>query len=289
MFRFVLLLVFIIAAVSAAAQTPDSLFFGIPIAPQFSPVDGFFLLDRGDGNILRVQALLQTAAHDEKTAITGSKWLLGAKLPYGKDTHRANIAALVVGDSVENFLAIPPLSLSSSDAVLTLGQQEALRSHLDTLKEQMYILRDKVKLQAESLSRMRADAAIIADVEKIRATKEEIELAEQSIVRLDGDILALQESVKEAKRRPAPKNHSTREAELTRQLAELASLAKVAEGSEGNRGTAAELSLQAKLALIESTRFDDIGTLQRTLDRLNDTIKRIAGEEGSVPESDRIR
>lgn len=237
----------------------------------FELSDALLFIDFHDGNVSRFYATVVPVESDNKK---NSHWFVGTKVKLPADVNDLTLSVIMLGGTGEVLVAAPTAWQAPRDEKGALTP-ELLRAHL---VEQEGVLKSwdvQIDAQKDSLRRLRADAEVIADVGKILDVREEIERSNIEIAAIDRDMLTLKTALQEVKKLPSPRNFSQREVQLTQQLAELAAVAKEAETNEFQRRTETEGDLQRKLEIIETTRFDDLESLERMYERLQERIKRL--------------
>lgn len=191
-------------------------------------------------------------------------FFVGAKVPVSERAREIGFVAIAV--SAEGIPSLSsPGKLVLAEANNNGSSPDELRKELLRKKEEFRNLSVQVNTQEESLRRLRADAGVVADLGRIVEVREQIEQARADLEGLEKDRSNLQDFVRLARSKPAPRNFVGRERQLVKHLGTLVDLTKDAETTETQRRGQATRELQRKVALIESTRSEDFESLQRRL------------------------
>ena len=280
----IFLTVALLAATNALARAGDStrhyVIVDQVVSTSFPPEDVFLFVERLNGTIERVIAVAVPPGGDENRASEGGEWLVGSKVPVSSASEEFSFSIVLIGRG-DQYLFVPPVAWNFKEGRGFSGSLDLLDEHLAKRRQVLESWDLQIDTQEQSLRRLRADAEIIADLGKIVEVREAKAQTEQDIVALRRDIEGLNESLRLARSFPKPRNLSVREAQLTRGISDLASIARTAENTEVNRRAANESDLQRKISIIESTRFDSVPTLKRTLERVKGELRRLEQRIGT--------
>ncbi len=116
--------------------------------------------------------------------------------------------------------------------------------------------------QEISLKRIRSDANVIGNLERINQSRQELSALEQEERGLRQDIETLTSFLKAAAREAKPANFERRKLMLTQQLEELTRLVSTVESQEAQRKQLSQSDLDAKMRLIEETRYENVNELE---------------------------
>lgn len=269
-----------LVAAEPSAAPGSELFIDQARRLAFEPTDGFFLVSFDEGQVLRVPAMIinldgETAGRRDTTSFTFGA---GARIRPPQGVRRISFSTIFLG-AANRLEFVPPTMIEIGESQSRSASTDALRETLLQRKAVLGSWRMQSQAQGESLTRLRADAEIIGDFGRILDKKEEIERVKSDLVSVKKDIHNLDHFLKLAKTRPAPVNQVGREAQLVKQLSEITQVSHGVELTELRRRAGAEAELQRKLALVESTRQDDLATLASELERLRRNAERVSGPE----------
>ena len=250
----------------------------------FAPEEAYFLIESETVN-KKLRALLIPPFSKDEQDRKQDRWWMGAALKIPKENTPFDYSILLKGKADE-VLVLSGFSAGVADDYL--NAMPKLLKEVENKKAVLKSWEVQVQAQADNLRRLRADAEVVANVGRIIELLEEIEATKYEIENLDKDIAVLQESFKQVKNQTSPKNFTRRELELTKQISELAQVVKSAESGESGRTVSTQSELQRKLALVESTRFDNEEQLRAELAKFQGTqpVKPKGGQSNDYWESE---
>lgn len=150
-----------------------------------------------------------------------------------------------------------------------IKEEDSIKNSAANLKGEILSERGNLKsLQSElsrevyNLKRLRVEAGRKADLGKIIQIEEDTRRIKDEVQAIARDIKNLRESLEIVKEMGEPARFEKRKVTLTEQLSEFAKAALAAEQSATTRKKSSEAELEQKLALIDSTRFDDLEELE---------------------------
>ncbi|NLF24810.1 MAG: hypothetical protein GX589_04035 [Deltaproteobacteria bacterium] len=194
-------------------------------------------------------------------------WRFGVSLERPAGIDQVEFAVLVLGEG-GRYQFLPPTRQQLSGGDDHSASVDALRRSLLEKKRELESWRVQANTQDRSISRLRADAAVIGELGRIAEIAEAVEIMKEEISGLTKDMDNTGRLVRLAARGERPKNYETRQAVLTKQLDELASVVRSVESGEMGRKSASEAELQRKLRVVEAARGEDYDALQNDLLRL---------------------
>ncbi len=265
LFFLALACIFSIEAVAQSNAVSNYIFVDQVVDLEFEPGDAYLVLDFGSGAPLRIKAamskVLKESGEDSK------RWIVAAAIPAEEDRSLLNLSVIVVSSHGE-YAFVPPLKIDLRKRQQHYYSIDALRSYLLAEKEIERSWKMQLRTQAESLERLKSDAMVIADMDRLQDIKEEITYTKLRTKELESDIANLKRSLELARKVKEPASFRKREGELTRAVSELAQLAIQAETTELERKAVSESELKDKIALIEETRDDSLEDLEGTVANL---------------------
>ncbi|MBN8548815.1 MAG: hypothetical protein J0M12_05835 [Deltaproteobacteria bacterium] len=248
-------------------------FLSQPLQVSFAPEDVFFLVDGAAPTVQRIRALVLPVNE------AAGSFIAGARLDGVSDPEKLHFAVLVLGKG-NQFEMLPSQrfepAAEGSEAQSVEGLQDALAARRSVL--QSFNL--QVQSQEESLRRLRQDAEVIGNFGRVTETSDEIERMKMDIANAEKSAQSMEMLIRMAASAPVPKNAIARETQLTLQLGELAQAAKSTESAEMSRKSGMETDLRQKLAIVESSRFEDYDALQRQLDELRSKREALEKQRG---------
>ena len=251
----------------------------------FSPIDGFFLVE-GDGRqIERVKAVLMPySAASGLVAGTKNRWLVGARLTLPASVVSLRVSLVLIGRNNRfEFFAALPMDLETTDTFG--GSTDLLKARLLQRRKVLDGLDAQQNKQQQSLRRLQDDADVIGNIGRIVDVQDEAAKLHSDIEGLELDIQRLKQFFTLASSQPTPRSQLRREAELTASLTELSDASRQAElGAAGHRNEA-EGELRRKLEAIESTRYDDAASLQQQLIELRKRRMQLEKQTGIVSDA----
>ena len=218
----------------------------------FEPKDAFFLLDNGS-EITKVPVQFALTEQPKKTFV--SSLLLQDQ---GNEIKQAFIVSGTNGEF--RFFDFAEQSLTAN--------VEILKKELDKLKENLESWKVQLRVQGESLERLRSDATYIGNLGRIAEKTTELERVNNQIKHLKDDIENLNRFIALVGKTPQPRNFTRRQTTLTEQLGEIAQAAKLLEASERGRKAQGETDLQQDIHLVEMARDEDYDSLRLSLKNL---------------------
>jgi len=181
---------------------------------------------------------------------------------------------------------LPPRLLPLNQENLFGASVDNLREHLQQRKKSLESWQVQLRVQRESLERLRADAEVIGNLGRIAERAEELQRVRAQIRDIEKDMQSLQRFLKLASKGPEPRNFVRRHHTLTQQLDELVRSARDMEAGERQRKNKGEAELNRDLKLVEATRDDDYDALREELSKvrreraaLEEKLMRGAGKE----------
>lgn len=262
------------------SNASDELIINRTVSLNFKPVAVFFFTNTDTESAACGRGVIVPAFGSDSVLSETKKFLAGTKVKIAKTVKNIHYSLLIVGKE-RRFYFEPDLIQDLSLASLNYSTTDSLRERLLQRKEVLNSWQIQIKAQDASLERLREDANVIGNLDRIVDVKEDLDKANRDSSNLDRDLENLRNFIKLARSRPIPKNYVTREGQLTRQLSLLAEESKKAESQEFSRKSRAEGDLQRKLSLIEETRLDDYDELQWQLVKVRRQRMQLEKDMGS--------
>lgn len=248
-----------------AADVPSALFLSQEISVSFEPDEVYFLLEVG-GTAERVKAALITLPNSTAST-TLPRYVAGVRLPPEVGAASVRYSVVVIGKGSQ-FEVIPSRTEDLNSRPAFFGSTDTLHEAIDARKEVLASYRLQIQSQEESLRRLRQDAEVIGNFGRVTEVSDEVSRLKQEIADADKSAEILENALRRVGNASVVKYTVARESQLTRQLSELAEASKNAEAGEISRKALMEADLKDRLAIVESTRFDDFDALQRQLAEL---------------------
>lgn len=234
------------------------------VKTSFEPKEAFFILNLNE-EVQKVPVKLWiTDPNDTKTEGSDLYRYFGTlfKLPATQESFQE--ALLILGNNGEGEF-FPFKTHQTVDDVVS---NEELLNLLQKQKEAIESWRVQLRVQSESLERLRSDAEIIGNLGKIAEKTTELQRMKIQRRNLDRDMENLKRFIKIAGKTPKPHNFTRRQNMLTEQLEEIAKAAKAMEAGERDRKNQSESELQQQLHMVEETRDEDYDALRERLKAL---------------------
>lgn len=241
----------------------------------FVPARAFFIIDFGGDRVEKLAAEVMVA-HGEASAAEPGTWYFGAGLIVPPGTKLLQHALLVEGGGGAQVY-LPPRMLMLTDENLFGASADNLREFLLQRKSKLESWQVQLRVQRDSLERLRADADVIGNLGRIAERAEELQRVRMQTGDVEKDMQNLQRFIRLASKGPEPRNFVRRKHSLTEQLDELVRAARDMEAGERQRKNRSELDLHRDLKLVETTRNDNYDALREELSALR--RKRMALEE----------
>lgn len=248
----------------------------------FVAEEAFFIIEM-ENSVRKVKAVMVPPFGQDEPNTGGGKWHLGAFLQVPAQLTSLKYSVLVRG--VDKYVEyVPNVSWELNTQNTFSGSVELLKGYLNQRRQVLRSWQAQMRVQDESLKRLRADADIIAQVGKIVEVKEEVDSIKGEINSLSRDAEVMHEFLKQVRNQAQPKNFSRREIDLTKQISELVQVVKSAEAGEGHRRKKSQSELDKKLALLEETRLDDEDNLRSELASLRARRIKLENASSSTPD-----
>ena len=241
----------------------------------FTPLRAYFVVDFGSDRVYKLPAEVMIADEEGRAGKPGL-WYFGVGLPIVEGIEVLQHALLVQGEA-GNELFLPPRLLSLAGDNTFGASPDALREHLTERKKTLESWRVQLRVQEESLERLRADAEVIGNLGRVAERTEDLERTRAHLAGVQKDMQNLERFLRLASKGAEPKNFVRRRAELTTQLEELARAARDMEAGESSRKSTGEADLHRDVKLVEMTRDENYDALREELAGLRK--RRIALEE----------
>lgn len=165
----------------------------------------------------------------------------------------------LVGDGGADF-STPFKRIQEENSIKQSGVK--LKSEILSKRGDLKVLRADLNREVYNLKRLRVEAGRKADLGKIIQIEEDTRKIKEETQAIARDIKNLRDSLEVVKDMGEPARFEKRRVTLTEQLSDLAKAALAAEQSATTRKKSSEAELEQKLALIDSTRFDDLEELE---------------------------
>lgn len=241
---------------------------------EFEPEQVSFLVELPGAEVKSLKGIYLPAGADnsekQQVNLGRKKWLVGTALQVPDNVEMFKYNLLIVGKNIYGNLSqyafLPELVWVRVDKFNT--NIDALRTYLLTKKEQLKSWETQANVQQGLISRLKADAGVIAELGRIAEVQFELDRTNEQSKNLTRDLANLEQMIKLARASSSLNNTFSRLSQLTEQTKELAQAAKSAADLEFSRKSLSENELQRQLELIEATRADDYDLLQRDLLRI---------------------
>ncbi|MBX7138376.1 MAG: hypothetical protein K1X83_10355 [Oligoflexia bacterium] len=230
----------------------------------FKPAEGIFFVS-ADGN----QPMLYSAQFVASSAAP-NEWLVGARIPSNPEIRTVEFSLIVWGAD-QNSALFPPVTWELAEHENFESSDKNLERYVSQRRDLLRSWEVQTRAQEDSLRRLRDDAETIGNFGRILEAQDDLSKTEAQLQDLIRDAGNLQLFLSLARSRSTPRNYLKREFELTQQLSSLTDVAKDAESSEHTRRATGQGDLGKKLAIIESTRMDNLEDLEQ---RLNEVRRR---------------
>ncbi|MCB0309684.1 MAG: hypothetical protein KDD42_00530 [Bdellovibrionales bacterium] len=265
---------------SLKTEEQQRIFVDRVVQLSFEPTAAFlFIRVWPQEELFRVSAEFSAAQAERDLKQSSKRWLFGAKFISPSGAERLESSLLIIGEKQREYFADPVVLNLKSD-VNRPESVDGLRELLLQRKKQLKEWRAVHDAQAETLADLRVDADRIANLQRIVDLQNDLKRVEVEKRGVETDIETLRHSLQLVNTQSPPRRFTTREAELTRQLAQLTSVARSTESEEQQRQTTSQLELQRKLDMIESNSLENVDDLH---DRLQDLRRRREILEKHVP------
>lgn len=252
-----MLIVFIMAlsiVMPAFSDDNGEYVFHRKVSLNFVPEDVFFFIDIPERTgARRIKGVVVPAFGERSLRSDSQEWIAGVSLPLSSSVQSFTYAAIIIG-AAGRYQHLAPVVVTVADEPAGHLSTEELQEVLGESKHQLRDWQAQYHAQADSISRLKEDATVIARLERVENVEEQIRLIENELRNTDRDLEHLKIFLKVAKQSVVPRNFARRERDLIKQLADLAEATSVAEGEELGRKAVAEEELQRKLRMVERTR-----------------------------------
>ncbi len=269
-------IIFMTGIAFAQENRSELISFKTPL--EFIPEKAFINIEYADHSVIQYQALIIPPAKKADSEFSKNEWLIGTMIKTNQSNPAVNFSIFLKGKLQENKF-IPAMSIENSGNSTFLNSVDLIQQQILIKKQILESLQVQYNTQSGNLKRLRADAEVIANLGRIVEVVDEIEIIKSEIENLDKDLELLRSTFQAVKGMSQPKNYLRRELELTKQSDDLLKLVKTTESSEESRKNLSQEEVQAKLALIEETRYEDEDKLKNELIRL----KTHAGRPKTLP------
>lgn len=268
----------LLAVSFAYADVPsdnESVIFDEVLELDFEPTSAVLLIRFNNGSLTYTSLEIEPVPQED-----AGIWLLSARVSVPTAVSKISFASLVLGP-LNQFRFVPFEERAVDSPEFFAGSIELLGSYVEQRAEFFESLKIQEKLQGENLRRLRSDAEVVGNLGRIIEVNNEIEEVDLALLSMDKNIENLNSMIDKIRTFPKPRGYTGRKNELNRQISELAAVAKRAEGSEETRKMLVEAELRRRLDVIEITRRDDIGSLQRELLRLRSRRRELERKAGA--------
>lgn len=233
------------------------------VSVPFEPVAAMMFLHQGNSIIAGTKGVIQESGKAAGQYIIAGE--LSSDIPTTGDDLKLGI--LLFGKNGETTYKLPiPTTVEFGKNGIELNDRLSRKISERNAIKASWIL--QVKAQDHALEELRGVADILGDLGRIVDIKQEIISANEKLADLEKDKAALSRFVSLAKSYPIPKNLLRRELELLSQLPELTKGGSINDTGEVKKRAQRQIELQKKLALIESTRGENIAKLRVELEQL---------------------
>ena len=251
---------------SSATGDSEDIIIDATIDLSFVPTKAYFLLTNSKGDVFKREGIVTSALSNGEVGVgVLSRYLIGTHVK--KIEEVVSYSVLLFGDN-NAYSFVPPTTLSDLYKTTELNSSDRLRDLVLGKKEVLESRKENLNKQTVTLKQLRISAAQVTEIAKIIELEEESKRVRDASKELEEDILSLKTALEVVKSVSHPYRFESRKAQLTTQLAEMADVALKAEQGADKRKMGNELSVDQKLALIDSTRFEDLGELEREYERL---------------------
>lgn len=222
---------------------------------------------------------------------TDGQYLIATNLPF-KSNELTYAVLLVPNNSNAEIKILPQREFNSDSRGHLSGASQSIEFQSkgfhseDAIKSQILENRNRIEQllledqkQQEILVKLRRDAEIIGGLGRIVEVKEELNKIKLASDAIDRDIQSLENLLNVTKTLPKPLNFARREVALTKSLLELANSARSLERI-GNTNSQVDLqdseqNLERRLALVNSSKYEQLDKLESEYERLSSMLKQI--------------
>jgi hypothetical protein len=227
------------------------------ITVPFDPVEARMIVSGPSGSVFTTKASIARISTQGKIVVTG-------KVVVPESVSKLSVLSIVTSTAGVPFSAAKEIPSVSSDPQYLLDTKE-LSSRLSERQTVLESWKVRLAEQGSSLERLQDDADVIVNVGRIITAEDELKNINDDIERLSASLTLAQSRLEAIKNLPPPPLATRREAELSAELNELSRTLKNTEAAALQKISAASGELNANLALIEATKYQQIDPLLKEL------------------------
>ncbi|WKZ56089.1 MAG: hypothetical protein QY326_04960 [Bdellovibrionota bacterium] len=274
------LLVFLSAASLTEAQENAPIVLAASTRISFVPSEAHFFVTADDAPTFKHQGAVVVASvqgdSQERNVVAGMlyHWPSGA---------RAIRYQVILMSEQGQLATIPTVTVRAEDKSTAGMSTSALREAIERAREELRAVQLQRSKQRANHERLKRDAAVIGNVERIVAAKQEVDFVQGELDALLRDEARLKRLLNLARQAPNPLNFRFRELTLASESTALNNAAREAERSEFQRRMNMERELQLELKAMEKARAEDPAELERDLERLRQRRKEMEARYGVLP------
>jgi hypothetical protein len=253
-----------ILIVSAEESSSHEIYLRRSARLEFLPEEALFFARWETDEISVLPSVLLPSVSQTIGSERSARWNFGTKLAVSPSRKLREYSTLIRGKHQEN-LYLPPKGLTEEDKYQS---SDLLRQRLLEQREKLTSLEKQKSRQDDELRRLREDVDIISDIGRIIRVRQDLEKRSEELVSARKDIEMLQRFLGSVRSSRGPRGYSSREGELTRQVAELAGAAKEAEARESSDRVRTQQARERRRMLIFLGKTADRGALRQELQSL---------------------
>lgn len=270
----ILLMTFFLSALPAYLLAEDLIIIDELVELSFEPKHSSVFVSTSDGQLRKFPALVIPIGESGKS-LNRKTYLIGALLSKLSATPVTMSIAAVGVNGEESNTPVKEIHISPNHNISAAVLREEVKRQRDKNSE----IKSDLDKEILNLKQLRVDAAKMSDIGKIIEIEEETRQLRDANQALGRDIEILKAALSEVKELSEPARFERRKVLLTEQLSEMAKAALEVEQSASTRKRSTVSDLDKKLALIDSTRFDDLEELEKE-------YQNITGDELPVDSSE---
>lgn len=246
----------------------------------FVPVDAYFFVSPAGHPSFRSKGEVVVA--NPKSGENERQVATGILFRWPRDVSSVEYRVLLVGEGGQMAMIQAQTVAREQGGTAGLATKE-LRDRVEGMRADLRKLLLDQGAQRATIERLKRDASIIGNVERIVSTREETATLQEEVDTLSRDERRLERLLELAKSSSTPSNYRLRELTLNAENAALASAVRAAEKGEFQRRVAMEHRLQEELRLIEKSKRENPDELAGELERLRQRNKLMEGRFGALP------
>lgn len=226
----------------------------------FTPKNIVFLLSDSEGVIGKVGGVSLKLGEGEQHQGHNSRYLVGTEISH---TPKIDSYSIIIFGEDDAYDFVPSQQIDPMQVDLVYNSIDNLRELVVRKRQTLIARKSELAEETMNLKKLRIDAADMTDIGRIIELEEETKRIQSASIALEGDIETLRQALQNVKLLPPPNKFEPRKSQLTTQLAEMAQAALQAEQGALRRKSSGLTDIDSKLAVIDSTRFDDLEDLER--------------------------